>query len=487
MRSATRARASGASGASAPRALAITCAASFLGFLDVTIVNVAFPSISRSFAAASPAHLSWVLNSYNVLFAAFLLPCGALADRVGRKRAFAGGLSLFAAASALCAASPSLDALIAARAIQALAAALVIPSSLAILLGEIAQARRARAIALWAAAGAVAAGVGPSLGGLIVEASTWRYVFLINVPLALALLAACRELAPTPAVAGRPPDLLGGAAISLAMGALAMGIAKGEAWHWGSVRDLSCFAIALASLAVFATRNRRASTPMVPPTLLGDLERNSANAATIVFATAFYAGILGNVLFLTGVWHYSILKAGLAISPAPLTSAPVGAIAGRHLGRVGPRALVLAGSAIYGCGMAYLALRATGRADYLGVWLPGAIVLGCGIGLVFPALGAGAAASLLDAEFAIGSALNTVARQLGAVLGTALVFAILHEGLAGASISPYRRIWVVAVMAAAATAAVGLLLPTRERSTASEPTPSLASLTVDPLRGSAEE
>lgn len=441
------------------RVLLVTTLASFLGFLDITIVNIAFPSISRSFATASPSHLSWVLNSYNVLFAAFLLPCGAIADRLGRTRALTYGLLLFVLASLACAAAPSLNGLIAARSLQALAAALLIPSSLAVLLGETTRPMRPKAIALWAAAGAVAAGIGPSLGGLLVDAGSWRYVFLINVPVALGILVGVRTLPSPPGVRERRPDLLGGLAISIALGALALGIAKGEEWGWTSIADLSCYAVCAAMLTLFVLRSRGARGPMVPLRLFLDRERSCANFASVVFATAFYAGILGNVLFLTSVWHYSILKAGLAISPAPLSSAVVGASVGRFVSRIGTRSLAFCGSLIYAGGMASLVARAGSTPDYLGIWLPAALLMGCGIGLVFPALGASAAASLRDADFATGSALNTVARQLGAVLGTALVFAILHQGLTVASVSPYRHVWIFSLGVGVASAVIALFLP----------------------------
>jgi NTE family protein len=440
--------------------LLVTSLASFLGFLDVTIVNVAFRSISESFDTASPAHLSWVLNSYNVLFAAFLLPCGVLADRFGSTPALIAGVAMFAVASALCSAAPSLDLLVAARSLQALAAALVIPSSLAVLLGETAPSGRAATIALWSAAAAVAAGIGPSLGGLLVELDSWRLVFLVNVPVAIALLIACRTLPSAAGNSARRADLMGGAAISVSLGALALGIAKGEDWGWLSSANLACYAICAFALALFIRRTHRSADPMLPSALFDSRERSVANFATAVFAIAFYAGILGNVLFLTGVWGYSIFEAGAAISPAPLTSALVGAMAGRLAARVGSRPLALLGCAIYGgAGMGFL-LAVTGESpDFLGAWLPAAILMGAGIGLVFASLGASAAASLPAADFASGSALNTVARQLGAVIGTAVVFAILHDGLAVNGIDQYEPVWFACMCVSAGAALSALLLP----------------------------
>jgi len=450
-------------GGSSRRVLAIASLASFLGFLDVTIVNVAFPSISRTFGTSSPAHLSWVLNSYNVLFAAFLLPCGVVADRLGSSRALLAGVALFGIASGICAAAPSLDLLIAARALQALAAALMIPSSLAVLLAATGREQRPAAIAAWSASAAVAAGIGPSFGGFLVEASSWRLVFLVNVPVALVLLAASASLPATPRLLDRSPDLLGGAAISLALGSLALGISKGEDWGWTSTANLVCYLVAALMLGVFALRTRRRANPMIAVALFQDRERSTANVATVVFAVAFYAGILNNVLFLTGVWGYSILEAGLAISPAPLSSAAVGMIGARLLPRFGSRPLAALGCVVYGCGGIGLLLHSAGASpDFLSVWLPAALLMGCGIGLVFSALGASAAASLQASDFATGSALNTVARQLGAVIGTALVFSILHEGLLRLTVGPYQDVWTLCLCVSLAATAVALLLPGRQ-------------------------
>src|SRR5919206_1703198 len=161
--------------------LLVTAVAVFMGFLDVTIVNIAFPDIEASFPSASLAGLSWILNAYNIVFAALLVPAGRLADRVGRRRMFLGGLMTFLAASAVCGLAPSVEVLVAARVVQAAGAAALVPPSLALLLPEFPLAQRATATALWGATGAVAAALGPSLGGTLVEATDWRWVFFVNL------------------------------------------------------------------------------------------------------------------------------------------------------------------------------------------------------------------------------------------------------------------------------------------------------------------
>src|SRR4051794_17681832 len=168
------------------KVLIVTAVAVFIGFLDVTVVNVAFPDIERSFHGDSVAGLSWILNAYNIVFAALLVPAGRIADLVGRRPLFFVGLGTFLAASALCAAAPTLGVLVGARVVQAAGAAVLVPTSLGLLLPEFPLEMRATATALWGATGAIAAAAGPSIGGVLVDATNWRWVFLINIPIGLA-------------------------------------------------------------------------------------------------------------------------------------------------------------------------------------------------------------------------------------------------------------------------------------------------------------
>ena len=179
----------------ASRVLLVACFGAFLAFLDATIVNVAFPSIRESFPDSSIGALSWVLNAYNIVFAAFLIVCGRLTDLLGRRRAFVGGIGLFTVASALCAAAPSLELLVAARIVQALGAALLVPASLALVVEAFPGQRRSHAIGLWGATAAVAAGLGPPIGGALVELGGWRWAFLVNIPFGVvAIVVARRQL-----------------------------------------------------------------------------------------------------------------------------------------------------------------------------------------------------------------------------------------------------------------------------------------------------
>src|SRR6476469_1159870 len=198
--------------------VAIACAGAFLAFLDATIVNIAFPDISRSFAGSGRSELSWVLDGYFVVIAALLVPAGGLADRFGHKPIFLLGVSGFTAASLLCAVAPSLELLIAFRVLQGVGAAMIAPTSLALVLDAFPPERRAAGVGLWGAAAAAAAAVGPTLGGALVELSDWRLVFLVNLPIGAAVLIAGRSRLPRPKILdSRLPDLPGAAMLALAL------------------------------------------------------------------------------------------------------------------------------------------------------------------------------------------------------------------------------------------------------------------------------
>src|SRR3954452_22911051 len=215
--------------------LTLVSVATFGASLDLFIVNIAFPDIREEFGEASVSTLSWVLNAYAIVFAALLVPAGRLADRSGRRRAFLGGLALFTAASALCGLAPSVEALVAARVLQATGAALIVPTSLGLLLVEFPAEKRATAVGLWSAMGAVGAAAGPPVGGLLVQAS-WRWVFFVAVPVGVvAMIAGARVLNEIrePADDERP-DLLGALVLAVSIAALVLGIVEGPSWGWGS-------------------------------------------------------------------------------------------------------------------------------------------------------------------------------------------------------------------------------------------------------------
>ena len=407
--------------------LAIAALGAAVAFVDATIVNIAFPSIAQSFPETPISSLSWVLNAYNIVFAAFLVASARIADLAGRRRIFVLGLELFTFASLLCALAPSADALIVFRVVQALGAAMVVPSSLALVLQAFPPERRAHGVALLSAVAAVAAGLGPSLGGLLVSVDDWRLVFLVNLPIGIAAVVLARRRLVESRAPGRRrmPDLLGSALFAFAVAALVLGVVKGSEWGWANARTIGSFALAIVLGAVVVWRCSWHRSPIIDLSLLRLRSFTAANAMTIVTAAGFYGYTLTNVLFLTGVWRYSVLDAGLALTPGPFVAAAIAGPTSRLVQRIGHRPVLAAGGLIWGGGVLWLVERVGPTPDFVGEWLPGIVLLGIGAGTLFPNLTSAAVAAVPGENFATATGLNSVARQVGAALGVAIVVAII--------------------------------------------------------------
>jgi EmrB/QacA subfamily drug resistance transporter len=456
------------------RVLLIATAGAFLANLDLFVVNIAFPAIGDDFPGASLSDLQWVLSAYAIVFAALLVPAGRLADLLGRKRLFLAGLGVFTLASALCAAAPGPWWLVAARVVQAVGAALMIPTSLALVVREFPPEKRAAAVGLWTAGAAVAATLGPTVGGLLVEWS-WRGIFLINLPLAAVIaVAAVRQLEESrdPDRAQRP-DLAGALLLVVAVGALALGIVEGGEWGWASAGVLGAWAVAVAAGAGFAVRSARHPAPVVEPGLLRAPGAAVADAGVFLFSMGFFALLLSTALFLTDVWDYSTLQAGIAFAPGPLMVALLSGPAGALAGRTGTRPLVIAGSLLFAAGNLWWIVRAGTEPGYVADVLPGMLLSGLGVALVFPILAGAAVSGLPPGRTATGSALFNTARQVGGVVGVAAFVAILGDDLA---LSGFRAGWMFMGASALAAGALALLLPGRavRRRTAPAPPPPAA-------------
>jgi EmrB/QacA subfamily drug resistance transporter len=395
----------------------------------VTIVNIAFPDIAGDFDGADLGALSWVVNAYALGFAALLVVLGRVADRAGRRLVYLAGVSLFAAASAACALAPSIGVLVAARAIQGIAAAAMIPAALALLLAAFPPQRWAAVIAGWGAVGSVAAALGPPIGGLLSEGASWRWIFVINIPVGIAtVVVGLRVLRESRAAETARPDVTGAALLAGATGALALALVQGHTWGWTSAATLGSFAVAGAGGWMLARRARRVAAPIFEPGLLRTRWSRAANAGTLAFGAALFASQLCAVLFATGVWGWSTLEAGLAAMPGPIASAFAAPLGGRWASRRGPRPVAITGAALFAASLLWVMLMITEEPNFFGVWLPYGIVGGAGIGLGLPALIGATAAGLPPTRFATGMALATTARQLGAVLGVALLVAVVGPG-----------------------------------------------------------
>jgi EmrB/QacA subfamily drug resistance transporter len=440
--------------------LAATSLGAFMAFLDATIVNIAFPSIQSSFPEISRSWLSWVLNGYNIVFAALLLPAGRIADLVGHRRVFAAGVAIFGLASLLCAAAPSVGLLVAFRVVQAVGAALLVPTSLGLLLDEYPVADRVRAIAILGSAAALAAASGPVFGGLLVDGFDWRAVFVVNLPICAGTLYLTRRWVKErrDPEHGRMPDVFGIALFAGGMALLALALTRVDSWGWWDIRVEGCLALGCSLLAAFLVRSRRHPAPAVELALFRLRSVRMANCAIIVFAAAFYAKILIDVLFLTSIWHYSVLTAGAAMTPGPLITAILAAPSGRLADRYGTAPIAAAGAFVYALGCAWYTLNAGVAPDYVSQWLPGAALTGLGIALAFPSLTSAAVIALPAGRYATGSALNASARQLGGVLGIAIAVSIIGGANRAASHSDFVHAWTYAAVSAWIAAGVALAL-----------------------------
>jgi EmrB/QacA subfamily drug resistance transporter len=448
--------------------LIVATAGAFLANLDLFVVNIAFPAIGDDFGDAGISQLSWVLSGYAIVFASLLVPAGRLADLVGRKRLFLAGLGGFVAASALCAAAPGPWWLVGARVVQAAGAALMIPTSLGLVVSEFPPERRAAAVGLWTAGAAVAATLGPTIGGLLVTWS-WRGIFLINLPLGVVIgLTAARVLRESrdPARGRRRPDLVGALLLIAAVGALALGIVQGEEWGWASAGVIGAGAGAVLAAAAFAVRSGRHPAPVVEPALLRAPGAAVANAGVFLFSMGFFSLLLSTSLFLTTVWDYSVLQAGIAFAPGPLMVALLSGPAGALTERVGTRPLVVLGGLSFAAGCAWWAARVSESPAYLADLLPGMLLSGTGVALVFPILAGAAVSGLPPERTATGSALFNTARQIGGVVGVAVFVAILG---ASAGLGGYRAGWAFMGASALAAGALALLLPARRPRPAGAP------------------
>jgi EmrB/QacA subfamily drug resistance transporter len=428
----------------------IVCSGVFMSSLDLFIVNIAFPSIAKDYAGSSLASLSWIVSGYSIVFAALLVPAGRWADAFGRKRAFMLGLAVFVLASAACAAAPSVPALIAARLVQAAGGALMLPTSLGLILPEFEPSERHAAIGVWAATGGIAAAAGPPLGGLLVQAD-WRLVFLVNVPVGLAaLIAARRVLTERRERDARAPDLLGAAGFTAAIGSLVLAIVKGQDWGWTSARVIGLLTLTALLLVAVWRRSERHPSPLIDPDMLRVRIFRLAVGASVVFFAGFAAMLLNGVLFLTTVWHESVLTTGLMLFPGPAMAAAFSVPSARLGARVGYRIPGVAGAALFMGASIWWIMQIHSTPAYASEYLPGMLMSGSGVGLVIPTLTGAGASSLAPARFATGAAVLTMGRQVGSALGIALLVAVLGAG--AATLSDYRSAWLISAAGGLGTA-----------------------------------
>ncbi|MBM9509477.1 MFS transporter [Actinacidiphila acididurans] len=453
--------------------LGVLCMATFMSGLDVFIVNVGLHPIGQALGKGSLADLSWILNAYAIVFAALLVPAGRLGDRYGVKPAFLIGLALFTAGSLGCALSGGLWLLVGLRCLQAVGAAALVPTSLGLVLTAIPEERRRRAIQLWAISGSLGAAAGPALGGLLVQVS-WRWIFVVNVPIGIAALVVAALVAPDSrhSTETGTPDLLGGALLVMGIGALTLAMVEGPTWGWGSGRTLIAFAVAVAAAPLFLARSARAAAPVVDLALFRHRAFAWGNLANLALGICFGIQLLGLVLWLQEGWGWSAVRTGLAIAPGPVMVSVTAIGLRRYHDRLPDAIKTIIGSLLMGGGGLLIGTSLTVHPHYATQILPGWLVEGVGVGLAIPTIIRAASAGLAPQQTSTGSAVVQMGRQLGNVVGVAiLVIVVGSSTVTAGDLDRFSRSWWWAAAFALVAALACLPLLGRDRGAPLTPEP----------------
>ena len=359
----------------------VTSVAVFMVSLDNLVVTMALPSI-KEHLHASLSSLEWTVNAYTLTFAVLLLTGATLGERFGRRRMFTVGLVVFTLASAAAALSPSVGALVAARAVQGAGGALVLPLSLTILSSAVPAARRGAALGFWGAMSGLAVAVGPVVGGAVVEGASWQWIFWLNVPIGVAIIPVAARMLAKGRLSSRRLDLPGVALVSAGLLGVVFGLVRGNAHGWTSGQVLAPIAAGVILLAVFAAWERRAPAPMLPLRLFASRGFSATNIASFLFSAGMFGSIFLLAQFLQVADHYSPLGAGLRTLPWTAMPMVVAPIAGPLSDRWGGRPLIITGLGLQAAGLAWLALVIAPGVAYASLILP-FVISGVGMALFF--------------------------------------------------------------------------------------------------------
>lgn len=405
--------------------LAATILGSSMAFIDGSVVNVALSALQKDFAATLP-NAQWVVNAYTLMLAALILTGGALGDLYGRKKLFSLGVLIFAASSLLCGFAPSLPILILARILQGIGGALLIPGSLALINTVFPSQLRGRAIGLWSSTTSLVTIFGPALGGFLVDAASWRIVFLINLPLALLVLYSLRHVPDSaPTASNQRPDLLGSALAIVGLGALTYGLILGGEIGL-NLWPLLSTGLGLLGLAAFVWWEATAAAPMLPLNLFRSAAFSGTNLLTFLLYGALGAALFFLPLNLIGVQGYSAAQAGSALLPLSLLLASLSGYFGALADKIGPRLLLTAGPVLAGVGFALLARLGVGG-SYWTTLLPAMLVLGLGMAVTVAPLTAAVMGSVSQQYSGTASGVNNAVSRAAGLIALA-VFTLLLLG-----------------------------------------------------------
>ncbi|HUK68579.1 MAG TPA: DHA2 family efflux MFS transporter permease subunit [Streptosporangiaceae bacterium] len=440
---------------------AVTSAALFMASLDNLVVTTALPSI-REHLHASLEGLQWTVNAYTLTFAVLLLTGATLGERYGRRRLFTIGLGLFTAGSAAAALAPGIGALVAARAVQGVGAAIVIPLTLTLLSAAVSPQRRGLALGAWGAVGGLAIAIGPLVGGAVVEGASWQWIFWLNVPIGIVLL----PIAWTRLTESRGPttslDLPGLVLASVGLLGIVYGVVRGNDHGWTSLTVLPPIVIGTLLVAAFAAWELRAPEPMLPMRLFRSRGFTATNIASMLMFFGMFGSIFLLAQFLQTVQHYSPLQAGLRTLPWTAMPVFIAPIAGSLSDRIGGRPLLVAGLALQALGLGWLAAVLSPTVAYAAL-VPPFVVSGIGMSLFFAPVANVVLGSVRRDKEGIASGANNAIRELGGVFGIAVLGAVFSARGGYVSAPAFvsgltAAVWVGAG-AVAVAAGAALLLP----------------------------
>lgn len=439
-------------------ALGVTTVVFFLTVIDVSAVNVAFPSISEDFEV-SKSDLSWIISGYNITVATGLLLAGRLADSLGRKRVFIPGVVIFMIGSALSGAAPSAALLIAARVVQAVGGSIVAASSLAVVLPEFPLSKRGSVIGIAGATAGLGAVAGPALGSILINTVSWRAIFWLNVPLCLLILALSPRLlreSKDPNASGKI-DWLGVPIGTAAIGLIMFAIVQSESWGIGDARVIALFIVGISLVPLLIWRSARHPEPLLDLSLFPIKSFSSTTLGAAFYSTAFTSGFLVGSLVLQELWDQSITTTGLALVPAPILAALFPPIAGRYADRFGHRWLLGLGSAL--CGVAYVLYFVLLDEDpaVFTRFVPISLILGTGVGLSISSWSSAGLSDIGPAKFGVANATLRTVQQGCYALGISLVVTLLAVGGDRSELTGFRWAWLF-VAGAYLTSAVVIMV-----------------------------
>jgi EmrB/QacA subfamily drug resistance transporter len=440
--------------------LAICCSSLFIVGLDSTIVNLALPAIRSEFGA-SVAKLQWTIDAYTLVLASLLMVSGSTADRVGRRRTFQVGLVLFGIGSLLCGVASTVDLLIAFRVLQAVGGSMLNPVAMSIITNTFTNPReRAQAIGVWGGVVGLSLAVGPVVGGALVDAAGWRFIFWINVPVAVAAVLMTAFFVPeSRAAVPRRMDPVGQVLVVLLLGGLTYGVIEGRSAGWGSPLIIGCFVVCVLALVTLVYYERRREQPLLEPRFFRSAPFSGATLIAVCGFSALSAFLFLNSLYLQSVRGFTALHAGLLTLPMAAMTVVFAPVSGWLVGHRGPRVpLIVAGTMLTASGLILSRLTTTTATVQL---LLGYLIFGLGFGMLNAPITNAAVSGMPRSQAGVAAAIASTSRQVGASLGVAVAGTVLTARLVGSLetgfVDAAQLCWYIIAGSGALVLALGLI------------------------------